>query len=65
MKNQNRQFQNRDENAKSIEMQRQRFFEKRDQREKRVKNFEELVQLVRIKNVKQFVNQILNHHFHQ
>jgi hypothetical protein len=65
LKNQNRQFQNRDENAKSIEMQRQRFFEKRDQREKRVKNFEELVQLVRIKNVKQFVNQILNHHFHQ
>ncbi len=30
-----------------------------------MKNSEELVQFVRIKNVKRFVNQILNHHFDQ
>jgi hypothetical protein len=30
-----------------------------------VKNSEELVQLVRVKNVKRFVDQILNHHFRQ
>jgi long-subunit acyl-CoA synthetase (AMP-forming) len=46
-------------------MQRQEFFQKQNQREKRVKNFEELVQFVRFKNVKQFVNQILNYHFRQ
>jgi hypothetical protein len=46
-------------------MQRQEFFEERDQREKRVKNSEELVQLVRIKNVKRFIDQTLNHHFRQ
>ncbi len=39
--------------------------ERRDQREKRVKNSEELVQLVRVKDVKQFVDQALNHHFRQ
>ncbi len=38
-KDQNRQSQNRDDDAKSIEMQRQKSFEKRDQREKHVKNF--------------------------
>jgi rRNA maturation protein Rpf1 len=46
-------------------MQRQKSFEKRDQREKRVKIFEELVQFLRIKNVKRFVDQALNHHFRQ
>jgi hypothetical protein len=37
-------------------MQRQEFAERRDQREKRVKNSEELVQFVWIKNVKRFVD---------
>jgi hypothetical protein len=46
-------------------MQRQKSSEKRDQREKRVKNSEELVQFVRIKNAKRFVDQALNHHFRQ
>ncbi len=46
-------------------MQRQEFFERRNQREKRVKNSEKLVQLVRIKNVKRFVDQTLNYHFCQ
>jgi hypothetical protein len=46
-------------------MQRQKSFEERNQREKRVKNSEELVQLIRIKSVKQFVNQILKHHSRQ
>jgi hypothetical protein len=41
-------------------MRRQKSSEERNQREKRVKNSEELVQLVRIKNVKQFVDQALN-----
>jgi glutamate synthase domain-containing protein 3 len=63
--NQDKQSQNCDDHEKSIEMQRQKSSERRDQREKRVKNSEELVQLVRIKNVKRFVDQILNHHFRQ
>ncbi len=46
-------------------MQRQESSEERDQREKRVKNSEELVQLVQIKSVKQFVDQVLNHHSRQ
>jgi hypothetical protein len=46
-------------------MQRQEFFKRRDQREKCVKNLEKLVQLVRIKNVKRFVDQVLNHYFRQ
>jgi hypothetical protein len=46
-------------------MQRQESFKRRDQREKRVKNSEELVQLVRIKDVKRFADQALNHHFRQ
>ncbi len=46
-------------------MQRQESSEERDQRKKRVKNSEELVQLVRIRNVKRFIDQILNHHFRQ
>jgi hypothetical protein len=46
-------------------MQRQKSSEKRNQREKHMKNSEELVQFVRIKNVKRFVDQILNHHFRQ
>jgi hypothetical protein len=46
LKNQNRQSQNRDDDAKSIEMQRQRFFKKQNQREKRVKNSKEFVQLI-------------------
>ncbi len=49
---QNKQFQSRDDHEKSIEMQRQESSEERNQRKKRVKNSEELVQLVRIKNVK-------------
>jgi hypothetical protein len=44
-------------------MQRQEFLKKRDQREKRVKIFEKFIQLVRIKNVKRFVDQVLNHRF--
>jgi hypothetical protein len=40
---QNKQFQNCDDYEKSIEMQRQESFERRDQREKRVKISEELV----------------------
>jgi hypothetical protein len=46
-------------------MQRQEFFEIRNQREKRVKNFERLIQLVQIKSVKRFVDQVLHHHFRQ
>jgi hypothetical protein len=46
-------------------MQRQESFEKRNQSEKRVKNFEKLIQFVRIKNVKRFVDQALNHIFCQ
>ncbi len=62
---QNQQSQNHDDDAKSVEMQRQKCSKKRDQREKRVKNSEELVQFVRFKNVKRFLDQVLNHHFHQ
>jgi hypothetical protein len=63
--NQDKQSQNCDDHEKSIEMQRQESSEKRYQREKRVKNSEELVQFVRVKNVKRFVDQALNHHSHQ
>jgi hypothetical protein len=63
--NQNKQFQSRDDHEKSIELQRQEFLEERDQREKRVKNSERLIQFVRIRNVKRFVDQILNHHSRQ
>ncbi len=63
--NSNKKSQDDRDNEKLIEMQRQRFSERRDQREKRVKNFEKLVQLVQIKNVKRFVDQVLNHHFRQ
>jgi hypothetical protein len=62
---QDKQSQSRDDHEKSIEMQRQESFERRDQREKRVKNSEELVQLVRIRDVKRFADQALNHHFRQ
>ncbi len=62
---QDKQFQSCDDHEKSIEMQRQESFERRDQREKRVKNSEELVQLVRVKDVKRFADQALNHHFRQ
>jgi hypothetical protein len=62
---QNKQFQNCDDREKSIKMQRQESSERRDQREKRVKNSEELVQFIRVKNVKRFVDQALDHHFHQ
>jgi hypothetical protein len=51
-----KQFQSCDDHEKSIKIQRQEFFEKRDQREKCVKNFEELVQFVRIKDVKRFAD---------
>jgi hypothetical protein len=59
------QFQSRDDHEKSIEIQRQKSSEERNQREKRVKIFEKLVQLIQIKNVKRFVDQILKHHFRQ
>jgi hypothetical protein len=62
---QNKQFQSCDDHEKSIEMQRQESSEERNQREKRVKNSEELVQFVRIKNVKRFADQTLNHLFRQ
>jgi hypothetical protein len=62
---QDKQFQSRDDHEKSIEIQRQGSFERRNQREKCVKNSEELVQLVRIKDVKRFADQVLNHHFRQ
>jgi hypothetical protein len=62
---QNKQSQNRDDHEKSIKMQRKKSSEERDQREKRVKNSEEIVQLVQIKNVKRFVDQVLNHHSRQ
>ncbi len=44
--NSNKQFQNDCDNEKSIKMQRQESSQERDQCKKRVKNFEELVQLV-------------------
>jgi cystathionine beta-lyase family protein involved in aluminum resistance len=53
---QDKQSQNCDDHEKSIKMQRQESFERRDQREKRVKNLEKLVQFVRIKNAKRFVD---------
>jgi hypothetical protein len=62
---QDKQFQNCDDHEKSIKMQRQEFSEERNQREKRVKNSEEFFQLVRIRNVKRFIDQALNHHFRQ
>jgi hypothetical protein len=62
---QNKQSQSCDDHEKSIEMQRQESSEKRNQREKRVKNSEELVQLIRVKNVKRFADQALNHHSRQ
>ncbi len=43
---QNKESQNRDDNEKSIEMQRQESSQEQDQREKRVKIFEEFVQFV-------------------
>jgi hypothetical protein len=62
---QDKQSQNCDDHEKSIEMQRQEFSEERDQREKRVKNSEELVQFVRIRDAKRFADQALNHHSRQ
>jgi hypothetical protein len=62
---QDKQFQSCDDHEKSIKMQRQESSERRDQREKRVKNSEELVQFVRIKSVKRFVDQALNYHSRQ
>ncbi len=50
--NSNKEFQDNRDNEKSIEMQRQKSFQKRNQCKKCVKNSEKLVQLVRIKNVK-------------
>jgi hypothetical protein len=46
-------------------MQRQRSSERRDQREKRVKNPEELVQFVRVKDAKRSADQALNYHSRQ
>ncbi len=63
--NQDKQSQSCDDYEKSIEMQRQESFKKRNQRENRVKNLEELVQFVRIRDVKRFADQVLNHHFRQ
>jgi hypothetical protein len=62
---QEKQSQSCDDHEKSIEMQRQESSERRDQREKRVKNSEELVLFVRIKNVKRSVDQTLNYHSRQ
>jgi hypothetical protein len=62
---QDKQSQSCDDHEKSIEIQRQESSEKRDQFEKRVKNSEELVQLVRIKDVKRSADQALNHHSRQ
>jgi hypothetical protein len=62
---QDKQAQSCDDHEKSTEMQRQESSEERDQREKCVKNSEELVQLVRIRSVKRSVNQALNHHSRQ
>jgi hypothetical protein len=59
---QDKQSQSCDDHEKSIEMQWQESSERRNQREKRVKNSEELVQFVRVKNVKRFADQALNHH---
>jgi hypothetical protein len=63
--NQDKQSQSCDDHEKSIEMQRQESSERRDQCEKRVKNPEELVQLVRIRDTKRFADQALNHHSRQ
>jgi hypothetical protein len=63
--NQDKQSQSCDDHEKSIEIQRQESSEERDQREKCVKNSEELVQLVRVKDAKRSVNQALNHHSRQ
>ncbi len=52
LQNSNKQFQDDRDNEKSTEVQRQESFQERDQREKRVKNSEELVQLVQVRNVK-------------
>jgi hypothetical protein len=46
-------------------MQRQEFSERRNQRENRVINSEELVQFVQFKNVKRFIDQVSNHYFRQ
>jgi hypothetical protein len=62
---QDRQSQSCDDHEKSIEMQRQRSSEERDQREKRVKNSERLVQLVRVRDAKRSADQALNHHSRQ
>jgi hypothetical protein len=62
---QNKQSQSCDDHEKSTEMQRQKSSEERDQREKCVKNSEELVQLVRVKSAKRSTNQALNHHSRQ
>jgi hypothetical protein len=62
---QNRQSQSCDNHEKSTEMQRQESSERRDQREKRVKNSEELVQFVRIRDAKRSVDQALNYHSRQ
>jgi hypothetical protein len=62
---QDKQSQSCDDHEKSTEMQRQESFEKRDQREKRVKNSEELVQFVRIRDAKRSADQALNHHSRQ
>jgi hypothetical protein len=44
-------------------MQRSRSSEERDQRHSSVKNFQEIVQFARIKNIKRFAHQVVNHHF--
>jgi hypothetical protein len=62
---QDKQSQSRNDHEKSIKMQRQESSKERDQCKKRVKNSEELVQFVRVKDVKRFVDQALNHHSRQ
>jgi hypothetical protein len=63
--NQDKQCQDRDDHEKSTEMQRQESSEELDQREKRVKNSEEFVQLVRIRSAKRFTDRALKHLFCQ
>jgi hypothetical protein len=62
---QDKQSQSRDDHEKSTEVQRQESLEERNQREKRVKNPERLIQFVRIRSAKRSADQALNHHSRQ
>ncbi len=60
---QNRQSQNSSDHSKSIKVQRSKSSEERDQRHWSVTNSQEVVQLVRIRDIKRFAHQVVNHHF--